>query len=946
MSVQDHGIYRFAECELDLREHRLLVRGQPVALTPKVFETLVLLVEKAGHVVSKDELMAALWPRGFVHESNLTKHIWLIRKALGDEEGDVRYIETVPKFGYRFVAKVCRASVASPADPVVPAAPGSTASALSSEAALSADAKAMVAGSVFTVVPAGLRHRWRVAMASGVLLTCMALGGSMLWRWWHADVTQSARAQDFGAVAIIDFNNLSGDPKHAWLGAAVAEMLATEVTVGGKLHVLPDELVAPARADLPPPKVGGYASASLAKLQQRLGAHYVLSGAYLVSGTADAPQLRVDLAVQDTRSGKAVVTVSRVGPLDSLPQLIAHVGVDTRGGLGVQPAAADALKLAADAQPPTAEVARHIGIALDALQAHDPAHARDELLQAVAQAPGYAPAYMRLARAWSMLGYRSKALAAARQASLNAEGLPREMQLQIQAQQASLQGDALQTVAVFTHLVALRPHNPEYRLQLVAALNAAGHYDQADAELASLRKLPLLAGDPRVELAAADLAQKRSGNAAAVPYARLALKQAQRRSEVGLGAEAKLQLGIALDQAAEAEPMLRAAVEDFQRIGNPHGEAMAWQNLGNLQSNRNQLATARESYQHAMTMYQGIGDLAGEAAIYDDLSIMLWSAGDRDGTETALQQALAIGRETDDKVRQAWSLTGLATVRSDESAGDEVAVMYQQAIGLDRQANQRSHLAFALANYADLLRVRGQLDEARTTCEQALGIMRELRAAARDTAVRFECAQIMLDRGDVDTATAEFSKLESEAVAHGDPMTAANAEGVLGQIAMGQARWREARGFLQKALDSWNAQQENPGIADTSALLALCADALGDEAARDKLAARARDLRLGINQRQEVFVLDVSLAELRAYGGDYDAGLAQLRALADDAMKRRWTGPAFEAKLAMQRVLDRGANATVASAYRHALEADARKAGYDWVVQRLMHTQGIRQAAR
>ncbi|HKR76863.1 MAG TPA: winged helix-turn-helix domain-containing protein [Rhodanobacter sp.] len=948
MSAQEYGVYRFASCELDPREHRLLVRGQPVALTPKVFETLVLLVERAGHVVSKDELMAALWPRGFVHESNLTKHIWLIRRALGDDEGDNRCIETVPKFGYRFVAEVCRvpgdiapdAAVPSPADSASPAPPAAaTALPSDAEAALAKFRHDETTGSAVAAAPARPRRRWPVAAAAGVLLACIVLGGFLLWHSRHMAVARDATALDAGAVAVVGFNNLSGDAGHAWLGPAMAEMLATEITIGGKLHALPDELVRPACTDLAPPEIGGYAPASLARLQRRLGAHYVLSGSYLVSGAADAPQLRLDLAVQDTRNGRTVATLSRSGPVNSLPQLIAQAGVDLRGDLGLQPATPETLRLVADAQPPTAEVARHIGIALDALRRYDPARARDELLQAVAQAPGYAPAYMHLARAWSMLGYRAKALAASRQALANTEGLPEETRLQVQAQQAALQGDAPQNVAAFAKLVALRPQNPDYRLQLVAALNEAGRYDQANAALAELRRLPVLAGDPRVELAAVDVATTHGGMAAAASHARLALQQAQRRGEAGLVAEAQLRLGIALDQGDQAEPMLRASAEGFRRLGNPHGEAHAWQNLGNLLGNHNQLAAARESYQRAMTLYQGIGDLGGEAAIYDNLSIMLWSAGDRDGTETALRQALAIGRETDDKVRQAWSLTGLATVLSDESAGDEVAAMYQQAIALDRQANRRSHLVFAMANYADLLRVRGQLDEARTVCGQAMDITHELDAAGQGGATRFECAQVLLDRGEVAAATAELDKIKGAAVASKDAFTAANTEFVLGQIAMGRARWRDARKLLQESLAGWTAQQEEPGIANASALLALCADALGDKAGRESLTARARDLRAAINQRQEVFLLDVSLAELRAYGGEYDVGLAQLRALADDAAKRSWASPAFEARLAVQRVLDRDANRAVAQAYRRVLKADAQKAGYGWVAQRLVLTQ-------
>jgi DNA-binding winged helix-turn-helix (wHTH) protein len=108
LSALEKPAYRFGDCELDPQERRLLVHGHPVTLTPKVFDTLVLLVDRAGHAVSKDELMAALWPRGFVDESNLTKHIWLIRKALGDGEHEAKYIETVAKVGYRFIVSVQR----------------------------------------------------------------------------------------------------------------------------------------------------------------------------------------------------------------------------------------------------------------------------------------------------------------------------------------------------------------------------------------------------------------------------------------------------------------------------------------------------------------------------------------------------------------------------------------------------------------------------------------------------------------------------------------------------------------------------------------------------------------------------------------------------------------------------------------------------------------------
>ena len=98
--------YAFGPFRLD-SEKRVLVReGQPVALAPKTLEILVLLVEKAGHLVDKDELIERVWPDAFVEEGNLNKNIFFLRKALGEWDGGREYVETVPKRGYRFVAPV------------------------------------------------------------------------------------------------------------------------------------------------------------------------------------------------------------------------------------------------------------------------------------------------------------------------------------------------------------------------------------------------------------------------------------------------------------------------------------------------------------------------------------------------------------------------------------------------------------------------------------------------------------------------------------------------------------------------------------------------------------------------------------------------------------------------------------------------------------------------
>src|SRR5208282_1269069 len=103
--LSKHG-YTFGDCSLDVSERRLLRKGVPVPLAPRVFDTLVLLVENAGHLIEKEEFMEKLWPGTFVGEDALARNISILRKALGDSSDSQALIVTVPTRGYRFEATV------------------------------------------------------------------------------------------------------------------------------------------------------------------------------------------------------------------------------------------------------------------------------------------------------------------------------------------------------------------------------------------------------------------------------------------------------------------------------------------------------------------------------------------------------------------------------------------------------------------------------------------------------------------------------------------------------------------------------------------------------------------------------------------------------------------------------------------------------------------------
>lgn len=114
MSTNPVAIHEFGAFRLEVGERRLLCEGRPIPLTTKVFDTLRTLVEHSGRLLTKDELMHSIWPDSVVEENNLNHNISVLRRALGEQATGQRFIETVPRVGYRFVGELKRPASSGP----------------------------------------------------------------------------------------------------------------------------------------------------------------------------------------------------------------------------------------------------------------------------------------------------------------------------------------------------------------------------------------------------------------------------------------------------------------------------------------------------------------------------------------------------------------------------------------------------------------------------------------------------------------------------------------------------------------------------------------------------------------------------------------------------------------------------------------------------------------
>ncbi|MBA2622444.1 MAG: winged helix-turn-helix domain-containing protein, partial [Chthoniobacterales bacterium] len=223
--------YEFGDFRLDPASKVLLRRdGELVPLTPRVFDTLHVLVEHRGTLLEKDRLMAVVWPDTVVEENNLAQHISTLRRVLGDTPGSHRFIETVPARGYRFVAEVKTATEPAAGEEEPETAPLEVAQASGLPAALKQT------GSSQNVAPPA--RSWARSSAAAVALVVVALTAVM---WWRSPKTRTGAdhvAPPEKNIAVLPFANLSGDPENAWFAEGVKDEILTRLSKVAALKVI------------------------------------------------------------------------------------------------------------------------------------------------------------------------------------------------------------------------------------------------------------------------------------------------------------------------------------------------------------------------------------------------------------------------------------------------------------------------------------------------------------------------------------------------------------------------------------------------------------------------------------------------------------------------------------------------------------------------------------
>jgi len=245
MAKQAKQLYEFGQFRLDPQERLLLRDGEPVPLSPKAFDMLLALVENGGRLLEKEELMRRLWPDSFVEEGSLAQNVSLLRKALGESDGQ-KFIETVPRRGYRFIANVR----AVQEDAEIIAREHSTASIAGEGEQEPGISESYVelgqAGAEKALEPG--RHANRILRQNRkrvVLIVSLALvvvvAAFFISRVLNKP--EQGAGQTIKSIAVLPFKSFGADDADEYLGVGIAETLTTRLSSLKLLTVRPSSAV-------------------------------------------------------------------------------------------------------------------------------------------------------------------------------------------------------------------------------------------------------------------------------------------------------------------------------------------------------------------------------------------------------------------------------------------------------------------------------------------------------------------------------------------------------------------------------------------------------------------------------------------------------------------------------------------------------------------------------
>lgn len=774
------------------------------------------------------------------------------------------------------------------------------------------------------------RSQWVWAAGIAAVLIGFAVG---LTRWvmearQPPSAERAAPAVPRPAVAVLGFENLSGDPKVDYVGRSLVRLLPSELAAGERLRLIPGEQVARTRQDLVLPAGFDLSPETLSRLRSRLAADFVITGAYLAGQRG---RIRFTVTIQDARSGETVGSVSEDGTEEDLLDLVDALGMRLRHSLGVDDlSTADKLAMQA-ARPASVRAARLYAEGLEKLSRFETLQATRLFEQARDADPDNALIRAELAGAWRSLGWQTRAEEAAREAFRRASGLGYEARRSVEARYYETSRQWEPAAAIYRELWSHFPDDFEYGLGLARVQIQKSDADAALETVARLRSPPSSwRTDPRIDLAEAE-AHLGLGN---LEQAIEAAEQARRKGELQgaplLAARALLFQGIglrSLGRLSEARAAAERSNDLYHQSGDLGSAASALNVAGSVLAQQGDPEAARRTFEEVVAIGRTIGSEETRAGGLTNLGVLLSERGDLAEARDSYGEALAIYRRTGATRRVGQVASNLARVDQRLGRRTRARELFEEAAATLRQIGDRSSEAAVLANLAALSIEEGKLQEAEDVASRALELHRATGEASGEAEDRGLQGQVLALRGDLPAAQRELEAAASGLDEVGEKLWAARQRIELARVLVDAGKAQEGEALARAALAALGAKPPPDDELPARTVLALAALAQGRKDVAAAEMQRAVAPLAACENR--VLQLQASLVAARVHAatGQAPEAIRELRSTLAEAERMGLRPLALEAGLAL--------GALEADPARlEAVERDAAAAGYGLLARR------------
>lgn len=940
-------LFRFGLFEADVENAILTRRGIRIRLQDQPFRILAILLERAGQIVTRDALRQRLWPTGTYvdFEGSLNAALKRLRAALDDNADNPRFVETVPKRGYRFIAPVvavAKEAAESSKNLIEPAAIRYPSAETTAEVAR--------APSNAHDVAASSRIRFRVA-AVGALVVAASIAGIIATHKLeirhfepatHASILPVPQRQ---SVAVLGFHNASGRNDDSWLSTALTEMLRTELGAGDKLRVVSGEDVTQFRLASPWSETDSLSQATAARIGRALDGDMLVIGSYSTIGELKTRSIRIDYRLQDARSGEILYEGEETGAEKQFFGLAAKVGVALRERLGL-PVVTESEEVGVLSSLPSDQDAdRLYSLGLEKLNMEDVATAKDLFLQAEQIAPDFPLVHLVLSRAWGALGYDQNSRAEAKKAFDLSGSLSEPDKLLVQATYYGSLKNLQKVATVYRTLFSLYPDSVDYGIRLADTLHAAGRREEALAVVKQLRQLPPPASDdPRIDFSQAGIVSD-TNIPASYPLFDSAVSKAAAQGQKLLYARFRLQQCIEQvygphPQGSEAH--CQEAYDIFIAAGNTLLAADALRTMGDRGGAQGNLASAREFYNRALALLSKLGEHEKTGVVLNNMALGYENQGQIEQAEKLLQQAVRTWTECGDTLNAGIALGNLADISLERG---ELRLAEEQYENARKQIEATNPVAapYELYSIAAIRLYEGDVGGAQDYADQGLAMSRS-RGSISDIADALGLlGDVQMAKGDLSGAREDYQQGLALGQQLGSQGSIAENQAALANVSIEEGKFSDAEVALRKSLAEFHAEKVtmNEIHAETDLSRALLMERKLDEAAKfasyaveSSRMSRDPDLKLPA----AIAAARVKTAQIASAAGskrDFSGPRAELQSVISTAQHLGYFQVECEARLALGEIELRTAPALGHShlaalaeqAHEHGLELVARRAG-------------------